>query len=228
MLVAAAARAPARRITDDDYAPPARRSSTTADEVWGSAELVLKVKEPIAAEFGLLRADLVLFTYLHLAAYRPLAEALLAARAPRRSPTRRCSCPTGALPLLAPMSEVAGRLAPQVGAPPSIAAPAGRGVLHRRRPGRPPAKVVVLGAGVAGMNAAGSPLGMEAEVLLLDKNIDRLRAADRIHQGRMQTLASNAYEVERAVLDADLVIGAVLVPGAKAPMLVTDEHGGAG
>jgi alanine dehydrogenase len=121
------------------------------------------------------------------------------------------------------MSEVAGRLAPQVGAATLMRAAGGRGVLLGGVSGVYAAKVVVLGAGVAGMNAAAIALGMQAEVLLLDTNIDRLRAADRIYQGHLQTVASNAYEVERAVEDADLVIGAVLVPGAKAPVLVSDE-----
>src|SRR5438552_445929 len=127
------------------------------------------------------------------------------------------------MPLLAPMSEVAGRLAPQVGAHTLLRAEGGRGVLMGGVSGVYAAKVVVLGAGVSGMNAAAIALGMQAEVLLLDKNIDKLRAADRIYQGHLQTVASNRYEIEQACIDADLVIGAVLVPGAKAPTLVTDE-----
>jgi alanine dehydrogenase len=129
----------------------------------------------------------------------------------------------GSLPLLAPMSEVAGRLAPQVGAHHLQRDGGGRGVLMGGVSGVYAAKVVVLGAGVSGMNAAAIALGMQAEVLLLDKNVARLRSADAIYQGHLQTVASNAYEVERAVIDADLVIGAVLVPGAKAPMLVSNE-----
>jgi alanine dehydrogenase len=130
--------------------------------------------------------------------------------------------PDGALPLLAPMSEVAGRLAPQVGAHTLMRAQGGRGVLMGGVSGVYAAKVVVIGAGVSGMNAAAIALGMQAEVLLLDLNIERLRQADRIYQGHMQTVASNRYEIERAVIDADLVIGAVLVPGAKAPTLVSN------
>jgi alanine dehydrogenase len=131
--------------------------------------------------------------------------------------------PDAALPLLAPMSEVAGRLAPQVGAHTLMRAEGGRGILMGGVSGVYAAKVVVIGAGVSGMNAAAIALGMQAEVLLLDKNIDRLRQTDRIYQGHMQTVASNRYEIERAVIDADLVIGAVLVPGAKAPMLVSND-----
>src|SRR6185369_529844 len=131
--------------------------------------------------------------------------------------------PDRSLPLLAPMSEVAGRLAPQVGAYHLMRAGGGRGVLLGGVSGVYAAKVVVIGAGVSGLNAAAIALGMQAEVLLLDRNVDRLREVDRIYQGHMQTVTSNTYEIERAVLDADLVIGAVLVPGAKAPTLITDE-----
>ncbi len=131
--------------------------------------------------------------------------------------------PDRSLPLLAPMSEVAGRLAPQVGAHTLLRAEGGRGILMGGVSGVYAAKVVVIGAGVSGLNAAAIALGMQAEVLLLDRNIQRLREVDRIYQGHMQTVASNSYEIERAVIDADLVIGAVLVPGAKAPMLVSNE-----
>jgi alanine dehydrogenase len=209
-------------IADGDYAAAGAKVLGQADEVWGQAELLLKVKEPVAAEYSLLRADLVLFTYLHLAADRALTSALV------DSGTTAIAYETvqladRSLPLLAPMSEVAGRLAPQVGAATLLRAAGGRGVLLGGVSGVHAAKVVVLGAGVAGMNAAAIALGMQAEVQLLDTDIDRLRAADRIYQGHLQTVASNAYEVERAVLDADLVIGAVLVPGAKAPVLVSDD-----
>jgi alanine dehydrogenase len=209
-------------IADGDYAAAGAKVLGQADEVWGQAELLLKVKEPVAAEYPLLRPDLVLFTYLHLAADRALTSALV------DSGTTAIAYETvqladRSLPLLAPMSEVAGRLAPQVGAATLLRAAGGRGVLLGGVSGVHAAKVVVLGAGVAGMNAAAIALGMQAEVQLLDTDIDRLRAADRIYQGHLQTVASNAYEVERAVLDADLVIGAVLVPGAKAPVLVSDD-----
>ena len=167
-------------------------------------------------------AGRTLFTYLHLAASRECTEALLKSGIDAVA-YETVQAADGSLPLLAPMSEVAGRMAPQVGAHTLERAQGGRGVLMGGVSGVYAAKVVVLGAGVSGMNAAAIALGMQAEVLLLDRNIDKLRAADKIYQGHLQTVASNAYEIERALLDADLVIGAVLVPGAKAPMLVPDE-----
>jgi alanine dehydrogenase len=209
-------------LPDEEYATAGAKILDSAEEVWGQAELLLKVKEPVAAEYPLLRPDLVLFTYLHLAADRPLTQAL-AESGTTAIAYETVQLPDRSLPLLAPMSEVAGRLAPQVGAATLMRAAGGRGVLMGGVSGVYAAKVVVLGAGVAGMNAAAIALGMQAEVLLLDTNIDRLRAADRIYQGHLQTVASNAYEIERAVVDADLVIGAVLVPGAKAPVLVSDD-----
>jgi alanine dehydrogenase len=169
-----------------------------------------------------MRAGRTLFTYLHLAASRECTQALLDSGIDAVA-YETVQTADGALPLLAPMSEVAGRMAPQVGAHTLERAQGGRGVLMGGVSGVYAAKVVVLGAGVSGMNAAAIALGMQAEVLLLDLNIDKLRSADRIYQGHLQTIASNGYEVERACLDADLVIGAVLVPGAKAPMLVPDE-----
>jgi alanine dehydrogenase len=208
-------------IPDDDYAAAGAKILDSAEEVWGQAELLLKVKEPVPSEYRFLRPDLVLFTYLHLAADRPLTMALAEAGTTAIA-YETVQLPDRSLPLLAPMSEVAGRLAPQVGAATLMRAAGGRGVLMGGVSGVYAAKVVVLGAGVAGMNAAAIALGMQAEVLLLDTNIDKLRAADRIYQGHLQTVASNTYEVERAVVDADLVIGAVLVPGAKAPVLVSD------
>ena len=210
-------------LTDQDYAAAGAKILDDAAEVWGQAELLLKVKEPVAGEYRFLRSDLVLFTYLHLAADRPLTMALAESGATAIA-YETVQLADRSLPLLAPMSEVAGRLAPQVGAATLMRGAGGRGVLIGGVSGVYAGKVVVLGAGVAGMNAAAIALGMQAEVLLLDTNIDRLRAADRIYQGHLQTVASNAYEVERAVLDADLVIGAVLVPGAKAPVLVSDEQ----
>ena len=164
----------------------------------------------------------VLFTYLHLAASRDCTRALLDRKVTGIA-YETVQLRNGALPLLAPMSEVAGRLAPQVGAYHLMRQGGGRGTLMGGVSGVYAAKVVVIGAGVSGMNAAAIALGMQAEVLLLDRNIDQLREADRIYQGHLQTVASNAYEVERAVLDADLVIGAVLVPGAKAPTLISNE-----
>ncbi len=209
-------------ITDEEYADAGARILPDADEVWGAGELVLKVKEPVAEEYHRMREDQVLFTYLHLAADRLLTEELVKRRVTALA-YETVQTPDGALPLLAPMSEVAGRLAPQVGAHTLMRAQGGRGVLMGGVSGVYAAKVVVIGAGVSGMNAAAIALGMQAEVLLLDKDINKLRAADRIYQGHMQTVASNRYEIERACLDADMVIGAVLVPGAKAPTLVTND-----
>ena len=194
----------------------------TADDVWGTGDLILKVKEPIAEEYGRMREGQTLFTYLHLAASKPCTDALIDRKVTGIA-YETVELPDRSLPLLAPMSEVAGRLAPQVGAHTLMRAEGGRGVLMGGVSGVYAAKVVVIGAGVSGMNAAAIALGMQAEVLLLDKNIERLRQIDRIYQGHVQTVASNAYEIELAVLDADMVIGAVLVPGAKAPMLVSNE-----
>ena len=209
-------------ITDEEYVAAGARILDTADQVWGEGEMILKVKEPIAEEFSRMRDGQVLFTYLHLAADKPLTVELMA-RGVTGNAYETVQTPDGALPLLAPMSEVAGRLAPQVGAHTLMRAQGGRGVLMGGVSGVYAAKVVVIGAGVSGMNAAAIALGMQAEVLLLDLNIERLRQADRIYQGHMQTVASNRYEVERACLDADMVIGAVLVPGAKAPTLVSND-----
>ena len=193
-----------------------------AAEVWARAELLLKVKEPIASEYGYFRDDLVLFTYLHLAADRALTDRLLADGMTAIA-YETVQLAGGGLPLLAPMSEVAGRLAPQVGSYHLMRSGGGRGVLMGGVPGVYAAKVVVIGAGVSGVNAAAIALGMQAEVLVLDRNIAKLRAADADYRGHLQTIASNAYEIEKAVLDADLVIGAVLVPGAKAPNLISNE-----
>lgn len=194
----------------------------TADSVWESADMILKVKEPIAAEYHRMREGQIIFTYLHLAASQECTDALVASGATAIA-YETVELADGSLPLLAPMSEVAGRLAPQVGAHSLMRAHGGRGVLMGGVSGVFAAKVVVLGAGVAGMNAAAIALGMQAEVLLLDKNIARLRQVDAIYQGHMQTVASNAFEIEQAVLDADLVIGAVLVPGTKAPKLISND-----
>ena len=209
-------------IPDALYAEAGAQLVGTADEVWGNAEMVLKVKEPVAEEYHRMREGQVLFTYLHLAADAALTREL-ADRGVTAIAYETVQTPDRQLPLLAPMSEVAGRLAPQVGAHTLMRAQGGRGVLMGGVSGVYAAKVVVIGAGVSGMNAAAIALGMQAEVLLLDLDIERLRQADRIYQGHMQTVASNRYEIERAVIDADLVIGAVLVPGAKAPTLVSNE-----
>ncbi len=209
-------------IRDDDYAAAGATILGAADDVWATGDLILKVKEPVPAEYERMREGQTLFTYLHLAADGPLTREL-----GRRKVTgiayETVELPDRSLPLLAPMSEVAGRLAPQVGSHTMMRAQGGRGVLMGGVPGVYAAKVVVIGAGVAGQNAAAIALGMQAEVLLLDRNVARLRLMDAIYQGHCQTVASNQYEIERAVLDADMVIGAVLVPGAKAPKLVTNE-----
>jgi len=209
-------------IPDDLYVGAGATMLDTADEVWETGEMVLKVKEPIKEEYSRMREGQVLFTYLHLAASEPVTTALLDAGTTGVA-YETIELPDRSLPLLAPMSEVAGRMAPHVGANLLERGHGGRGILMGGVSGVYAAKVVVIGAGVSGMNAAAIALGMQAEVLLLDRNIDKLRDADRIYQGHLQTIASNAFEVERAVLDADLVIGAVLVPGARAPMLISNE-----
>jgi len=209
-------------IPDADFVAAGAAIAPTADDVWAASELVLKVKEPVPEEYHRMRKGQVLFTYLHLAASRQATDALLGSGITSIA-YETVQAPDGSLPLLAPMSEVAGRMAPQVGAHHLQADGGGRGVLMGGVSGVYAAKVVVLGAGVSGMNAAAIALGMQAEVLLVDKNIVRLRQADAIYQGHLQTVASNTYEIERAVLDADLVIGAVLVPGAKAPMLISND-----
>src|SRR5918992_252143 len=209
-------------ITDAEYERAGASIVPNADDVFAAADLVLKVKEPIPEEFGRLREGLVLFTYLHLAAEEALTSALL------KSGTTAVAYETvemddGSLPLLAPMSEVAGRMAPQVGATFLERENGGRGVLLGGVSGVRPARVVVIGAGMAGMNAAWIAQGMEAEVVILDKNINKLRDVDRIHQGKILTLASNRLSVEETVATADLAIGAVLVPGALAPKVVTRD-----
>ena len=209
-------------IPDDDFVAAGASIVPAADDVWATSELVLKVKEPVPEEYHRMRKGQVLFTYLHLAASRQCTDALLGSGITSIA-YETVRAPDGSLPLLAPMSEVASRMAPQVGAYYLQRDGGGRGVLMGGVSGVYAAKVVVLGAGVSGMNAAAIALGMQAEVLLVDKNVTRLRQADAIYQGHLQTVASNTYEIERAVLDADLVIGAVLVPGAKAPMLISND-----
>jgi alanine dehydrogenase len=209
-------------ITDEEYVAAGATILPTAEEIWATGDLILKVKEPIAEEYHRMREGQTLFTYLHLAASRECTDALIT-RGVTAIAYETVELPDRSLPLLAPMSEVAGRLAPQVGAHALMRANGGRGVLMGGVSGTYAAKVVVLGGGVSGQNAAAIALGMQAEVLLLDLNIARLRQMDAIYQGHVQTIASNAYEIERAVLDADMVIGAVLVPGAKAPKLVSNE-----
>ena len=207
-------------ITDDDYRAAGADIVDTAAEAW-SKQMVVKVKEPQESEYAHLRPDLTLFTYLHLAAYPAVAEALIAARTTAIA-YETVQVDDGSLPLLAPMSEVAGRLATQIGSHYLERHNGGRGVLMGGAPGVRPAKVVVLGAGNVGWNSAWIAAGMEAEVVLIDKNLDRLRWVDQIHKGRIMTLASNRGAIERSVAEADLVIGAVLVAGGRAPVLVDE------
>jgi alanine dehydrogenase len=209
-------------IGDDEYATAGASIVASAAEVWQQSGLVCKVKEPQPSEFAYLRDDLVLFTYLHLAAYPEVAKALLAAGTAGVA-YETVQLTSGALPLLAPMSEVAGRLGTQIGAHYLESENGGRGVLLGGAPGVRPGRVVVIGAGNVGWNAAWIAAGMEAEVVLLDKNLDRLRWVDQIHKGRIMTLASNHGSVERSVAEADLLIGAVLVPGGRAPVVVTED-----
>ncbi|MCZ0206790.1 alanine dehydrogenase [Streptomyces achromogenes] len=209
-------------ITDEEYVSAGAAILDTADEVWASADLLLKVKEPIAEEYHRLRKDQTLFTYLHLAASKECTDALLASGTTAIA-YETVELANRALPLLAPMSEVAGRLAPQVGAYHLMRAAGGRGVLPGGVPGVTPAKAVVIGGGVSGWNAAQIAIGMGFDVTLLDRDINKLREADRIFGTKVKAVMSNSFELEKAVLDADLVIGAVLIPGAKAPKLVTNE-----
>ncbi|MET9887277.1 alanine dehydrogenase [Streptomyces sp. NPDC006430] len=209
-------------ITDAEYVAAGAEILGTADEVWETADLLLKVKEPIAEEYHRLRKDQTLFTYLHLAASRECTDALL------ESGTTAIAYETvelanRALPLLAPMSEVAGRLAPQVGAYHLMRSAGGRGVLPGGVPGTHAGECVVIGGGVSGWNAAQIAIGMGFHVTLLDRDINKLREADKIFGTKIKTIVSNAFELEKAVVEADLVIGAVLIPGAKAPKLVTNE-----
>lgn len=208
-------------LSDDDYRAAGATIAATAAEVWEGAELLLKVKEPIESEYAHFRDDLVLFTYLHLAAEAELTAHLVSSGITAIA-YETVQLPSRALPLLAPMSEVAGRLAPIVGANVMLRPNGGPGLLVPGVPGTHPAHVVVLGGGVAGTNAISVAVGLGARVTVLDTNIQRLRELDADYAGRIQTIASNSFEIEKAVLDADLVIGSVLVPGAKAPKLVTN------
>jgi len=210
------------QIPDDEYAAAGATLLDSADDVWGSADMVLKVKEPVAEEYHRLREDLTLFTYLHLAADKPLTEELLTRKVTAIA-YETVQLPSGSLPLLYPMSEVAGCLAPQVGAHSLMKAQGGRGVLLGGVGGVANAKVVVIGAGVAGQNAANIALGMGADVTLLDTDLDKLRLSFWRYNNRVHGLASSALAIRQQVTEADLVIGAVLIPGAKAPKLVSNE-----
>ncbi len=209
-------------ITDEEYRRAGATILDTADQVWETGDLILKVKEPVRTEYHRMREGQTLFTYLHLAASRECTDALLE-RGVTAIAYETVQLPDGSLPLLAPMSEVAGRLAPQVGAAALQRPNGGLGVLMGGVPGVRPARVTVIGAGVAGLNAAQIAVGMGADVTVLDLNVDKLRRLDEIYRGQVKTVASNAFEVESAVLESDMVIGAVLVPGAKAPKLVSND-----
>lgn len=209
-------------IEDSEYTAQGAVITPNAAETWSAGEMVLKVKEPMSSEYGFLRDDLVLFTYLHLAADRPQTEALLAAGTTAIA-YETVQLPNGILPLLYPMSEVAGCLAPQVGAHSLLRPYRGRGVLMGAVGGVHNAKVVVLGGGVAGQNAANIALGMGAQVTVLDTDLEKLRTTFWRHHNAVQGIASSKLAIEREVSEADMVIGTVLVPGAKAPKLVTNE-----
>jgi len=209
-------------ITDADFVSAGARIEKDVDAIWKSADLILKVKEPIAVEYPKMRSGQILFTYLHLAASKDCTDALL------KSGSTAIAYETvevnGALPLLAPMSEVAGRLAVQVGAYALQKPNGGRGVLLAGVPGVAPGKVVVIGGGVSGLNAAVIAMGMGADVTVLDRSLSRLAYIDALYNGRIKTLASTLHSIDREIKQADLVIGAVLVHGAKAPKLVTNAQ----
>ncbi len=209
-------------MPDAEYEAAGAIMLEDAADVWARAELLLKVKEPIASEYGYFRDDLVLFTYLHLAADRPLTDRLVADRVTAIA-YETVQLAGGGLPLLAPMSEVAGRLAPTVGAATLMRSAGGIGLLMSGVPGTRPARVTIIGGGVAGANAAIIAAGLGSDVTIFDTNIQRLRFLDDHFQARIKTAASNPLDLDRAVVDSDLVIGSVLIPGAKAPKLVTND-----
>ena len=210
-------------IADDEFERAGATLVSEAESVFAEADMVLKVKEPVPQEYGMLRDGLLLFTFLHLAASEQLTRALIDSGTTAVA-YETVEVPDGSLPLLAPMSEVAGRMAPQVGAAFLERERGGRGLLMGGVSGVRPARVVIIGAGMAGLNAAWIAQGMEAEVVILDKNLNKLREVDRIHKGRILTLASNRLSIEQTVVQADLVIGAVLVPGARAPKVVSEAN----
>jgi alanine dehydrogenase len=207
-------------ISNEDYIQAGAQILKTPEEIWEKSELILKVKEPIEIEYPRLRSNQILFTYLHLAASKPCTDALVASK------TTAIAYETveidGALPLLVPMSEVAGRMATQVGADVLIKSHGGRGVLLGGVPGVAPGKVVVIGAGIAGLNAAVIAMGMGADVVVIDRSAKRLAQIDQIYNGRIKTLMSSTGSIQKSIFDADLVIGAVLIPGAKAPKLISN------
>lgn len=209
-------------ISDAEYAAAGALMAPDAESTWASADLLLKVKEPVESEYRFFRPDLLLFTYLHLAAEADLTAALVSNKVTSIA-YETVQLPSRALPLLAPMSEVAGRLAPIVGANAMLKPNGGPGLLVPGVPGTYPARIVVLGGGVAGTSAVSVAVGLGADVTVLDTNLQRLRELDALYAGRVRTIASNGFEIERALLTADLVIGSVLVPGAKAPKLVSND-----
>ncbi len=209
------------RFTDEQYTAVGAKIVPTAADAW-SAEMVVKVKEPIKPEYGYLRDDLLLFTYLHLAAEEALTKAMVESGVTGIA-YETVEAPDGSLPLLTPMSEVAGRMAVQVGAHYLERPHFGRGMLLGGVAGVPGANVVIIGGGVVGTNAAHIALGMDANVIILDTNLDRLRFLEHVLHGRLTTIASNSYNIAEAVRDADLVIGGVLIKGARAPRLVSRE-----
>jgi alanine dehydrogenase len=208
-------------FTDDAYAAAGARVGSV-DEVWNESELLLKVKEPVASEYGRLREGLVLFTYLHLAADEPLTRALVDSGITAVA-YETVETDARALPLLAPMSEIAGRLAAQAGAYFLEKPLGGRGLLLGGVPGVAPGKVMVIGGGIVGYNAAVIALGLGAQVTILERSIDRMRHLEEVLSGRVSLVMSSTLQIEESVRDADVVIGAVLIPGAKAPKLVTRE-----
>jgi alanine dehydrogenase len=210
------------QIPDEEYVAAGATMVDDPDEVWGTAEMVLKVKEPVAEEYHRLRDGLTLFTYLHLAADKPLTEELVRSKTTAIA-YETVQLPSGGLPLLYPMSEVAGCLAPQVGAYSLMKAQGGRGVLMGGVGGVANAKVVIIGAGVSGQNAANIALGMGADVTLLDTDLDKLRLSFWRYNNRVHGLASSKLAIQQQVMEADMVIGAVLIPGAAAPKLVSNE-----
>jgi len=209
-------------LYEDRYVRAGAEVVDTADEIWRSSDLIIKVKEPVAQEYPLLQEGQVLFTYLHLAASKELTEVLLQRKISAVA-YETVQLQDGRLPLLAPMSEIAGRMAPHVGARLQEKEHGGRGILLGGVSGVRPAKVLVLGAGMAGNNAAWIAAGMEAEVVVIDKSLDKLRYIDQIHKGRIMTLMSDRLTLEQRVREADVLIGTVLIPGAKAPKLVTED-----
>jgi alanine dehydrogenase len=210
------------QIEDGEYEAAGAKILDSADEVWGNAEMVLKVKEPVAEEYDRMHDGLTLFTYLHLAADKPLTEELVSRKVTAIA-YETVQLPSGGLPLLYPMSEVAGCLAPQVGAHALMKAQGGRGVLMGGVGGVANAKVVIIGAGVSGQNAANIALGMGADVTLLDTDLDKLRMSFWRYNNRVHGLASSQLAIRQQVMEADMVIGAVLIPGAAAPKLVSNE-----